>query len=57
MTTKSRKKLSERDRFERWARRFWGGLPLTRNNYHPEYDDGSVQVGWEAWQRSARIKR
>lgn len=47
----------ERKKFERWLKRYWGGIKPVWLSDAEEYE-GQVQIAWEAWdyqvRRSAR---
>lgn len=42
---------AERKRFERWMKRYWGGIGLSRFEAADEYEGHAAQVAWEVWRR------
>lgn len=52
------KKLTERQRFEKWTKRVWlAGWPEHLERCYDAYSNSDVESCWRAWQASARVKR
>jgi hypothetical protein len=52
------KKLTERQRFERWARRYGFGHMLDRYKSYPSepYRAPEINSAWKAWQSALRVR-
>jgi hypothetical protein len=49
----------ERGKFERWMRKYWGGITLdvvTLGRHDFEYRNSSAQTAWEVWQKFNPVK-
>lgn len=54
---KDDKNHPERKKFERWMKRYWGGVGLTWFTAADEYNSTQAQVGWEVWKRFTSQRR
>ena len=52
-TSKNRSKLreAERRRFNKWMRKYWGGISRRYYAEIDEYDESAAQTAWEVWKR------
>lgn len=44
----------ERGKFEKWMRKYWGGIELTTatlGRHDFEYKNTAAQTAWEVWQK------